>query len=168
LSKKANERINVGFDTTVTDYLYGNRESQQVGSLTGWWRFNFGSGSLKWNLKNIWRGSLTANYDLEADYGDFDLVYLLLLTSPRQNFTVDQTFNYKLGTLDTDLEWRWSFRSGDGLRMKFSYDCEDRELDNLLLEYLVAGGGKFTLTYDLDKPKVMLVYKLGKVLIAVL
>jgi hypothetical protein len=216
-----NERISVGFDTMATDYLYGNRESQQVGSLTGWWRYSFGPGSLKWNLKNIWRagltpfqfdyedehsfytgtafdwqgeschsnfsieydlqdsewrtahglleaplggwrGSLTANYDLEADYDDSDLVYLLLLTSPQQNFTVDQTFNYKLGALDTDWEWQWNFISGDGFRMKFSYDCEDRELDNLLLEYQVAGGGKFTLTYDLDKPKVMLVYQWGQ------
>jgi hypothetical protein len=211
----------LGFDTTATDYLYGDHESQRIGSISGWWRYNFGPGSLKWNLENIWRagttpfefdyedeysfytglgfdwqgavchsnfsirydvqdsewrtanglletplwgwtGSLTANYDLETDYDDSDLVYLFLLFSPAKNFVVDQSFNYQFGTLDTDLEWKMNFASGDGFRMKFSYDWEDRELDNLLFEYLVFGVGKFTLTYDLDKPKVMLVYTWDK------
>jgi hypothetical protein len=60
--------------------------------------------------------------------------------------------------LDTDLEWKLGFASRDGLRMKFAYDWDDRELDSMLFEYRVVGVGKYTLTYDLDKPKVMLVY----------
>jgi hypothetical protein len=219
--KKQFNQNSLGLDTKVTDYLYGNNENQQIGSLSGWWRYDFGPGSLKWNLENIWRGgttpfefdyedehsfytgvvfdwqglvchsnfsidydlqdfewrtvhglletpfwgwhdSLTANYNLETDYGDSDLVYLLLFTSPTQNFVVDQSFNHQFATLDTDLEWKLNFVSGDGLRMKFAYDCEDQELDDLLFEYRVVGVGKFTLTYDLDKPKVMLVYTWDK------
>jgi hypothetical protein len=69
--------------------------------------------------------------------------------------------NHKFENLDTDLEWKIPFISGDEFKVKFSYDWEDCELDNLLLRYNVIDIGTFTLTYDLDKPKVMLVYSWG-------
>jgi hypothetical protein len=81
-----------------------------------------------------------------------------MVSSPAKNFTVGQSLNHRFGSLNTDLEWRTPFVSGDEFRVKSSYDWKDKGLDSLSLRYGAAGDGVFALTYDFGKPKVMLTY----------